>query len=349
MVVDLTVAIPTYNGERRLPEVLDRLLSCCEQTLTAETHTEQINWEIIVIDNNSTDNTAQVVQSYQASWPQQFPLKYYFEPRQGAAFARKRAIQEARGPLVGFLDDDNLPAPDWIAAAYAFAQLHPAAGAYGSQIHGLFEVTPPENFHRLAPFLAITERGATPLRYEQHKKLLPPSAGLVVRKQAWLDSVPAAPILTGRTCTSMITSEDLEMLSHILAKGWEVWYNPAMEIDHKIPYWRLQREYLIPFFQGIGLSRHVTRMLSVKPGQRPLATVVYLTNDLRKIACHLLKHGFRVQSDLIAACEMQLFVSSLVSPFYLWRHGYFPRQEAENFSDIEVDRSHHPMGREITR
>jgi hypothetical protein len=125
----------------------------------------------------------------------------------------------------------------------------------------------------------------------------------------------------------MVTSEDLEMLSHIQAKGWEIWYNPAMQIDHKIPHWRLEREYLIPFFRGIGLSRHVTRMLSVKPWQRPVATVAYMTNDLRKIAFHLLKHGVSIRSDLIAACEMELFVSSLVSPFYLWKHGYFNRED----------------------
>jgi hypothetical protein len=217
-----------------------------------------------------------------------------------------------------------------MAAAYAFALAHPEAGAYGSQIQGVFEVTPPENFHRLAPFLAITERGSKPLLYEPQKKVLPPSAGLVVRKQAWLDSVPSQLVLTGRTPSSMVTSEDLEMLSHIQASGWEIWYNPAMQIDHKIPHWRLEREYLIPFFRGIGLSRYVTRMLSVKSWQRPVATLAYMTNDLRKIVFHLLKHGVRVRSDLIAACEMQLFVSSLVSPFYLWKHGYFKGKEQQS-------------------
>jgi hypothetical protein len=65
----------------------------------------------------------------------------------------------------------------------------------------------------------------------------------------------------------------------------------------------------------------------VKPWQRPVATVAYMTNDLRKIAFHLLIHGVSVRSDLIAACEMELFVSSLVSPFYLWKHGYFNRED----------------------
>lgn len=327
MVVDLTVAIPTYNGERRLPEVLERLRISYKDAMLCSLHSEHFSWEVIVVDNNSTDETAKVVQAYQVYWPKQYPLKYCFEPNQGAAFARHRAFQEARGTLVGFLDDDNIPAPDWILAAHTFAQEHPAAGAYGSQIHGVFEVSPPENFERLAPFLAITERGSTPLRYEPKKKVLPPSAGLVVRKQAWLESVPSQLILSGRTPGSMVTSEDLEMLSYIQSKGWEIWYNPAMQIEHKIPRWRLEREYLIPFFRGIGLSRHVTRMLSVKSWQRPIATLAYMTNDLRKIAVHLLKHGTRVQSDLIAACEMQLFVCSLISPFYLWQHGYFDSKD----------------------
>jgi glycosyltransferase involved in cell wall biosynthesis len=327
MGVDLTVAIPTYNGAKRLPEVLEQLKVSGKDSSSATTSTETFSWEVIVIDNNSTDETAKVVQTYQANWSSQHPLRYCFEPRQGAAFARRRAFEEANGTLVGFLDDDNIPASDWMASAYAFALAHPEAGAYGSQIHGVFEVTPPENFQRLAPFLAITQKGSKPLRYEPQKKVLPPSAGLVVRRQAWLESVPSKLVLTGRTPTSMVTSEDLEMLSHIQAKGWEIWYNPAMQIDHKIPHWRLEREYLIPFFRGIGLSRHVTRMLSVKPWQRPVATVAYMTNDLRKIAFHLLKHGVSIRSDLIAACEMELFVSSLVSPFYLWKHGYFNRED----------------------
>ncbi len=338
MGVDFTVAIPTYNGEKRLPEVLERLQNSCKNALR-QAKTQPYSWEVIVVDNNSTDNTAKVVHSYQANWPKQYPLKYCFEPKQGAAYARNRAFKEAKGSLVGFLDDDNLPTADWITAAWLFAQEHPAAGAYGSQIHGDFEVTPPKNFERIAPFLAITERGSQPLRYKPSKKILPPSAGLVVRKQAWLNSCPSHLVLTGRTCGSMLTGEDLEMISHIQANGWEIWYNPAMCIYHKIPHWRLKREYLIPFFRGIGLSRYVTRMLSVKPWQRPFAMVAYMSNDLRKIVVHLLKHGFRVRSDLIAACEMQLFVSSLVSPFYLWRHGYFDGKQLESFPSSAVEQS----------
>ncbi|MFS0513233.1 hormogonium polysaccharide biosynthesis glycosyltransferase HpsE [Nostoc sp. UIC 10607] len=316
--LDFTVAIPTYNGESRLPELLERLQN--------QLHTENLSWEIIVVDNNSTDNTAKVIQTYQKNWQYPYPLKYCFEPKQGAAYARKRAVAEAKGRFIGFLDDDNYPLSNWVSAAYAFGEKYPQAGAYGSQIHPDWEVEPPESFQRIAPFLAITERGNLPLLYEAAKKILPPSAGLVIRRQAWLESVPEQCILTGRVKGNMLTSEDLEMLSYIQKAGWKIWYNPEMEIYHKIPSSRLQKDYLIPFFRGIGLSRYVTRMVNVKHVYRPVALLAYMINDLRKIALHLLKYRTMLKTDLVAACEMQLFVSSLISPFYLWKNGYLTKK-----------------------
>lgn len=313
--LDFTVAIPTYNGASRLPELLERLQN--------QVDTENIIWEIIVVDNNSTDNTAQVVQSYQENWQCSYQLKYLFEAKQGAAYARKTAVKEASGKLIGFLDDDNYPLSNWVAEAYAFAQKHPQAGAYASQIHPDWEVEPSEDFRqRIAPFLAITERGNIPLLYKANNKLLPPSAGLVVRRQAWLESIPQKTVLTGRTPGSMLTSEDLEVLCYIQKAGWEVWYNPTMEIYHKIPKARLQKDYLIPFFRGIGLSRYVTRMVNIRPWNKPFMLLIYMLNDLRKITFHLLKYGTKVKNDLVAACEMELLLSSLISPFYLLANGY---------------------------
>jgi glycosyltransferase involved in cell wall biosynthesis len=319
--LDFTVAIPTYNGEHRLPEVLERL--------KMQTDIEHLSWEIIVVDNNSQDQTAKIVKAYQTSFP--YPIRYCLEPQQGAAFARKRAVREARSELIGFLDDDNLPTPNWVAKAYTFAQHHPTVGAYGSQIHGEFEVAPPENFRRLLPFLAITERGSKPLRYEPCNKVLPPSAGLVVRRQVWLNNVPHHTILSGRTQGNMLTGEDLEAIAYIQQAGWEIWYNPDMEIAHKIPPWRLERDYLISLFRGIGLGRHVTRMLSVHPKQRPFMLLAYMANDLRKILMHFFKYGAQVKTDLAAACEMELFVNSLISPIYLYSQGYLNHQTSDLF------------------
>jgi len=309
--IDFTVAIPTYNGERRLPEVLDKLLK--------QINAEHIAWEVIVIDNNSTDQTKKVVEEYQKNWPLSHTLRYCFEPQKGLCFARKRAVEEAKGKFVGFIDDDNLPAPDWVEQAYAFGMERDRVGAYGSKIKGEFEVTPPKNFERIAPLLALTDRGTQPCIYEPNKKILPPGAGLVVRKQAWMENVPTNLLLGPKGNDKTIQrGEDLEAVLYIQKAGWELWYNPKMYVDHRIPRERLEKDYLLKLCRNTGLARYHTRMLSVKPFQRPLALLIYLLNDVRKIIVHLLKYNAAIRDDLVVACEMQLYLGCLVSPFYIW-------------------------------
>jgi glycosyltransferase involved in cell wall biosynthesis len=309
--LDLTIAIPTYNGEKRLPPVLEKLRS--------QTGTEGIAWEVLVVDNNSSDGTATIVEQFRQAWPAEVPLRYLVEQQQGAAFARQRAVRESKAELVGFLDDDNIPERDWALQAVRFARVYPQAGAYGSQIHGIFEGELPPNFEQIKPFFAITQRGNQPLPYPPYRNLLPPSAGLVVRRQAWMEYVPKQSILSGRVPGSMVTGEDLETLSYIHRQSaWEIWYNPHMQITHKIPPHRLQAKYLMPFMRGIGLSRYITRLVGINPMLKPLAVAAYWVNDLRKMFVHAFKHGFRWNQDLVAACQMELLIGSLKSPFYFW-------------------------------
>lgn len=320
--VDFTVAIPTYNGEHRLPEVLQRLQTQIE--------IDSLDWEILVVDNNSQDGTSTVVRSFQAEFQNKScSIRYYLETQQGASYARQRAIQEAKSDLIGFLDDDNLPDERWIVAAYQFAQTHPQAGAYGSRIAASYEVEPPAHFKRIQAFLAITDRGSQPRLYEPHKKLLPPSAGLVIRKQAWIENVPQQTLFNrfrfkrsdGNDC-----SEDLEALSYIQQSNWEIWYNPAMQVTHKIPASRLEKHYLTPLFRSIGLSRSVTRLIGVKPWQWLFVVAAHMLNDLCKIMTHLVKYQTQIKTDLVAACELELYIGSLLSPiylFYLWGIAHF--------------------------
>ena len=309
MSIDFTVAIPTYNGASRLPKLLEKLRS--------QVNTEHLCWEILVVDNNSTDDTAKVVQDYQSSWFESVPLKYFFEPEQGAAFARLRAVREARGELIGFLDDDNLPAPDWVAEAYSFAQEHPRGGAYSGQIHGDFEVKPPENFERIQAFLAIREHGPTPHLFEPKNLRLPPAASLVVRKQAWCESVPLRPTLTGKLPGLMVQGDDYEPLLYMHKAGWEIWYHPALHTYHQIPYWRLERDYLLSISRGCGLATCQLRMINAKTWQKPLVIARTLLGNLRRVLLHFIRYRGQLKTDLIAACEFAFFLGSLVSPFYV--------------------------------
>jgi glycosyltransferase involved in cell wall biosynthesis len=300
--VDFTVAIPTYNGADRIPKVLDCLRS--------QLNPDALSFEVIVVDNNSTDSTAGVVKTYQANWPSEYPLRYCFEPKQGLAYARQRAVEEAKGTFVGFLDDDTLPASDWVAASFAFGQAHQTAGAFGGQVHGQFEVEPPPNFERIESFFAIKKRGSNPNRYEPEKLSLPAGAGLVVRRDAWLASVPAQLVRTGRG------GNDFEISLHLHRKGWEIWYCPTMHIYHHIPRERLERAALLKLIRTAGLCICQLRMVGAKNSQKPIIIIKIILGNLRRVILHILKHGSKVKTDLVAECELAFFLSSLVSPFY---------------------------------
>lgn len=308
--VDFTIAIPTYNGASRLPALLDRLRS--------QTQPEGKQWEVVVVDNNSTDATAEVVRQYQDHWPEGVSLRYCFESEQGLAYARQKAIDVARAELVGFLDDDNLPAADWVAEAICFAAEHPRAGVYGGQIHGDYETPPPSGFKRIQSFLAIRERGSNPHQYDPRRLNLPPGAAMVVRKSVWQAHVPLRLTLVGRVNGSSLSGEDYETLLHFYHAGWEIWYCPTMHTYHQIPRHRLERPYLLSLVKGAGLCVCQLRLMYVPLWQKPLVVAQIVAGSLKRSLTHWLKYRRQLASDLVAECELAYFWSCVVSPvFYL--------------------------------
>lgn len=307
-ILDFTLAIPTYNGRDRLPKVLDLLLN--------QTGVKDLNWEIIIVDNNSSDNTAELIQHYQKSCSNNFPLRYFLETKQGAAFARLRAVREAGSQLIGFLDDDVLPALDWVAQAVAFGKEYPHAGAYGGQIHAEYAVKPPENFERIQTFLAITEHGPNPHLFDADNLRLPPGAALVVRKKAWDESVPKVLFLKGRLGKSMIGGEDLEPLLYLHKAGWQIWYNPTMHTYHQIPHWRLEKDYLLTLARGCGWSIFQLRLINTKSWQKPIVFMRTILGNLRRVLRHLIQYRGQFKSNLIALFEIEFYLASMMSPFY---------------------------------
>lgn len=309
----LTVAIPTYNGADRLPIVLEALLT--------QMGTEAIAWEIWVIDNNSTDRTLDVVRAFQGRSPR---ICWDQEPQQGAAFARQRAIERSRGDWVAFLDDDTVPDADWVAQVWNFARGdwvdRALVGAFGGRILPVLAGPEPVGFDRIRSLFAIVDRGDRPFVYEPRRGLLPPSAGLVVRRSAWLGVVPRRLILGGRSGSTWLTSEDLEALVYVQRSGYRVAYCPAMRISHQIPARRLTANYLAPFARGIGWSRYVVRMVRVDRSHRAIATLAYGLSDLRRLLQWAARHPLGWQStDPVLVCERSLLVSTLASSWVMGR------------------------------
>lgn len=297
----ISVAIPTYNGAQRLPKVLDHL--------QAQVETETISWEIIVVDNNSTDQTAGVTRQYQKNWKASCSLQYVFEPQQGLAFARQRAIEAAQGSLIGFLDDDNWPAPDWVIQAVRFGQAHPRAGAYGGKTKGRFEVAPSADAAKVLRFLAVRDYGADAKLFQPEKLQLPAGAGLVVRRQAWEEAIPKCLVRTGNG------GDDYELSIRMYQKGWEIWYAPNLSIEHFIPSTRLERAYLRRLTHQYGLCTCDLLLLNVPQSQYLILLPKILLGSLKRIFLHLIRYGIYSRKSLERDCMLAFHIGNFKSPF----------------------------------
>jgi glycosyltransferase involved in cell wall biosynthesis len=314
MTINFTVAICTFNGETRLPAVLDCLL--------AQEGIDGLTWEVLIVDNNSRDRTVAVVESYAARWRTDSRLRCVSELKQGAAYARDRAIAEAASSdLIGFLDDDNLPGPGWVAAAYAFGQAHPRAGAFGGRVFPKLDTDPDFDFYSIKFLLAIEDRGEQVLQYTR-PGCVPGAPGLVVRKQAWQQYVPLQRRLRGHDEVTKKTApgaEDIETVLFIQSSPWEVWHNPAMEVWHHIPARRLERPYLLKLARGAGISSHACRIARSQPWQRPwlpLLVPMYALNSALRLALYYLQHRHELASEVSKACWFEYNLGVLISP---WR------------------------------
>ncbi|MEO0645788.1 MAG: hormogonium polysaccharide biosynthesis glycosyltransferase HpsE [Cyanobacteria bacterium J06650_10] len=310
--VNFTVAIPTYNSEKHLHLILDALMT--------QTGLSNISWEVIVADNNSSDNTASIVSQYQAKWPENAHLRYLFEPKQGAGFARNQAVKSANSELVGFLDDDVLPAPDWVACAYQFGTEHPNIGLYSGQIHGNFAESPPHGFERIQGFLAVREHGPKAYQFDPSQLSMPTGAAFVTRKQAWLQNVSDDPVFIGRIGHSMVGGEDLEPMLRIHKAGWETWYTPTMHAYHQIPGWRLEKDYLANLIYTSALCTCQLKMLSRSRWNHKATVIPRLwLGNLKRLAKHLMTHRQKVISETVPVCELAFLLGNLASPFYYFK------------------------------
>ncbi len=129
--VDITIVFSSYNGAEKLPRMLDALN---KQTLPME------RWKIVAVDNNSNDNTYNVLRSFQ----DRLPIEIYKEAKQGKAHALNTGFQYLEGDLIVITDDDVIPAPEWLEQFLHIAEAQPDYDIFGGLILPAWEQEPPE-------------------------------------------------------------------------------------------------------------------------------------------------------------------------------------------------------------
>src|SRR5581483_7644952 len=130
--MDVSVVISTYNRCQLLEGALGALLA---------QSTRQIDYEILLVDNNSSDQTRAVVEALAAKNPQK--LKYLFEARQGLSYGRNTGIAAAKAPIIAFTDDDVRVAEDWVWQIKAGFENDPDIDFLGGKVVPRWPAEPP--------------------------------------------------------------------------------------------------------------------------------------------------------------------------------------------------------------
>jgi glycosyltransferase involved in cell wall biosynthesis len=270
------VLVCTHNNAGVLHHALE---SIAEQVLPPG-----VRWELLVVANRCTDETADVVRRWGARG--RIPrLRYLSERRLGISFARRRGLRENRGRLIGLVDDDCLLDPDWAAEALRFAEANPRAGAFGGRNELVWEAPPPPLADLYGESLARQDLGPVPCLMPVSEWRMPVGAGLVVRREAIVDSGWLEHgVLRARGPRSLGAGEDTEISLRIRRAGWEVWYSPELRLRHVIPPQRMTLAYLRRLHRGFGRADVFLRALDRAPRPHPrLEGLAWAIGVLREV------------------------------------------------------------------
>jgi glycosyltransferase involved in cell wall biosynthesis len=236
----LTVAICTWNRCGLLDQTMNRL-----QQLRVPAGAE---WELLVVNNNCTDATEDVLARHAG----RLPLRRLFEPTPGLSRARNRAVAAARGDYLLWTDDDVLVDEGWLEAYAAAFRRWPEAAVFGGPIHPWFEGEAPEwlvrIFPRVAHAFAATDPGTEPAPLEPPH--LPFGANMAMRlaeqrRHLYDPDLGVRPHLR-------LGGEETAVIQAILSAGGSGRWVPEARVRHFIPAPRQTVAYLRSYYFGYG-------------------------------------------------------------------------------------------------
>jgi len=228
----LSVAICTYNRASLLVRALDSVVA---QTLPSNT------LEILIVDNGSTDETRDLVAKLQPKNP---AIRYIIESEPGIAHARNRALNEARGEYLAFIDDDAWADPKWLESLIApLRSLSPAPECVVGPVSLVWDGMRPEWFPaRFESLLCRYDMGDAPRFLEAGGYLL--TTNSLFHRETLL-RVGGMRTDLGHKRKALIGGEDNDVFNRLVANGFSVYYEPNALVFHPVPKERQTRRFLL--------------------------------------------------------------------------------------------------------
>ncbi|MCT8340057.1 glycosyltransferase family 2 protein [Flavobacteriaceae bacterium TK19130] len=240
--VDVSIIVCCYNSEALLPETM--------RHLAAQEIPDGFSYEVVLVDNNSSDNTAATAKQLWKEFGSASPLNVIFERTPGLSHARKAGVKEAKADLIIFCDDDNWLASNYSVKAHSIMKKHPKIGALGGLSKGVLEGDTPDWWHEQAMNYAVGIQA--PEDGDISERGFVWGAGLVIRKTILTQLFKAKfhSLLLGRTGAAITSGDDSEICKWVLIMGYRLWYSEALKFSHYITERRLKHSYMVKLNQG---------------------------------------------------------------------------------------------------
>ena len=251
----VSVVVCTYNRSAGLARTLDSLLKLDYPAL-----------EIIVVDNRSTDDTADVVRRY--------PVRYLREERPGVAYARNTGLAACQGEYAGFIDDDETVVSGWVQGALQAFLLDAQVAAVTGPVYPVYEQEPPAWLEDTVHTVPDEPK------YRQYRLLTSREnlgTGNSLFRRASLTGISFNTGL-GRSGKSLLAGEDTDFVCQLCARGYRAAYSPDAAVYHMIPRERVTLRYFMRrfFYEGLTEYRRKGRGVVLRRLLKPLADSVAL-------------------------------------------------------------------------
>ena len=242
----LSIIICTYNRAKYIGPLLDSI---------SKNDYPTSDYEIILVDNNCTDNTRGVCEQFVATHPE-IRLRYVVETEQGLSAARNKGIKEAKGEVIIYVDDDALVDTDYIRIYAEHFAAHPETMAAGGPIEPLYETQEPSwmSPYTKALLTAWMNYGDKVREYPNGRY---PGGGNAAYRKVVFDKVGLFNTKLGRKGTALLASEEKDIFDKMKALGMLVLYLPSPVLHHIIPQTKLEEDYFNRLTLQIGKSERM--------------------------------------------------------------------------------------------
>jgi len=247
----ISIIICTYNREQFIYKALQSL---------AQNDFSTDLYEIILVNNNSTDQTETQCKTFQQDYPH-INFRYFIETNQGLSHARNRGISESQGDLLVFLDDDSFVNPDYLQNLDQYQKEYPNMAAFGGEITPLFEtgIAPAWLSKWTYSWVSAINLGNSVTLFTGNKYPIGANMGF---KKNYFEKHGAFNTALGRSKKNMMGGEEKDLFNRVDKQTEKIYYLPLLKVQHVIPESRTTKAYIKRLGEGIGMSEKL-RTLSI--------------------------------------------------------------------------------------